>query len=290
MTRNELRLRVEAATAWLAFQLFRRMPIDAASALGGLLGRTIGYRLPVTRHARRNLARAFPELRRSELERTLRRMWDNLGRTVAELPHLRTLRFGPGERVELVGLDHLETARAKGRGLIFFSAHFGNWEVLGPAAAAVGIPINVVYRSPNNPYLEWLFQGRGNRDAEMIPKGARGARRALELLRQGKSLGLLVDQKMNDGIAVPFFGREAMTAPALAQFALKYRCPVLPTHVERVGGAHLRLVVEPPLAIPETSDRHEAVLAIMTEVNRIIEGWIRRRPEQWMWIHRRWPD
>jgi KDO2-lipid IV(A) lauroyltransferase len=124
----------------------------------------------------------------------------------------------------------------------------------------------------------------------MLPKGSKGARRSLELLRTGKALGMLLDQKMNDGISVPFFGRNAMTAPALAQFALKFGCPVLPAHAVRLSGAHLRVIVEPPIAIPDTDERHAAILSIMTEVNRIIEGWIRSHPDQWLWLHRRWPD
>lgn len=95
---------------------------------------------------------------------------------------------------------------------------------------------------------------------------------------------------MNDGIAVPFFGRPAMTAPALAQFALRFDCPVVPARVERLGGARFRLTIQPPLEIQKSGDRQADVLAAMTEVNRIIEGWVRDRPDQWLWLHRRWPD
>ena len=101
---------------------------------------------------------------------------------------------------------------------------------------------------------------------------------------------MLVDQKMNDGIAVPFFGRDAMTAPALAQFALKYDCPVVPVRVELLGGAYFRMTFYPALEIVPTDDRHADILRIMTEVNAIMESWIRDRPAQWLWLHRRWPN
>jgi len=226
----------------------------------------------------------------AERENLLRRMWDNLGRTAAEYPHVHAMSVGAGKRIELVGLEHVESALAEGRGIIFFSAHCANWEAFGRVTTVVGVPMNMVYRAPNNPSTEWLFVRRGNRGAEMLPKGSKGARRSLELLRKGKALGMLLDQKMNDGIAVPFFGRDAMTAPALAQFALKFGCPVLPAHAVRLRGAHFRVIVEPPIAIPETEERHTAILSTMTEVNRIIEGWIRGHPDQWLWLHRRWPD
>jgi KDO2-lipid IV(A) lauroyltransferase len=101
---------------------------------------------------------------------------------------------------------------------------------------------------------------------------------------------LLVDQKLNDGIAVPFFGRPAMTAPALALLALHFDCTVLPARVERLHGAHFRLTIEPPLSLARTGNRTADAAALMTEVNRTLERWIRHRPDQWFWLHRRWPD
>lgn len=100
---------------------------------------------------------------------------------------------------------------------------------------------------------------------------------------------MLVDQKMTDGIAVPFFGRDAMTAPALAQFALKYDAPIIPVRSERLEGARFRITFYPELKTPKTGDRHADILAIMTNVNASMESWIRERPEQWLWLHRRWP-
>jgi KDO2-lipid IV(A) lauroyltransferase len=94
---------------------------------------------------------------------------------------------------------------------------------------------------------------------------------------------------MGDGIAVPFFGRPAMTAPALAQLALKFDCPVVPARVVRLNGVQFQLIVYPPLEIIKTGNRQQDALALMTQVNAMIEGWIRERPEQWLWLHRRWP-
>ena len=101
---------------------------------------------------------------------------------------------------------------------------------------------------------------------------------------------MLVDQKMNDGIAVPFFGRAAMTAPALAQLGLRYRCPVVPVRLERLAGCRFRVTIHPPLSFPDTGDQAADVRTTMTAVNALLEGWIRAGPEQWLWLHRRWPD
>src|SRR6185437_12707464 len=125
---------------------------------------------------------------------------------------------------------------------------------------------------------------------ELIPKGALGSRRAVAALRRGGHLSMLADQKLNDGIAVPFFGRPAMTAPALASLALHYDCAVLPARVERLGGARFRLTIHPPLQMPRSGDRAADAAALMAAVNATLESWIRERPEQWFWLHRRWPD
>jgi KDO2-lipid IV(A) lauroyltransferase len=288
---NRVRQAVEAAVVSLLFHAVRALPIDAASAFGGWLGRVLGPLVPRTRVARRNLALAFPGASPATVEAIIRGMWENLGRTVFELPVLDRFRwFGADGRIELIGAEHLDAALAHGRSGILFSAHIANWELFGPMAAAYGVPLNLVYRAPNNPYLGWLAELRRAAGTELLPKGSEGARRAMKLLQKGARLGILVDQKMNDGIAVPFFGRDAMTAPALAQLALRFDCPALPARIERLAGARFRVTVLPPLRFERTGDRQRDLVAAMTQVNALLEQWIRERPEQWLWLHRRWPD
>ncbi len=283
---------LEGAGLWLTFLGFRMLPLDAASALGGRVARWIGPRLRVTGNARHNLRHAFPEKSAAEIEDIIRGMWDNLGRVLAEYPHLSRLDlYAPGGRVEVIGAEIIDRLRDDGRPGIAFSAHFGNWEIVAMAATQRGMPLTRFYRAPNNPHADAVLRlARRHIAGELLPKGPQGARRALHLLRQGEHLGLLVDQKLNDGIPVPFFGRPAMTAPALAQLALKFDCPVVPARVERTGGARFRVTVFPPMDLPRTGDRAADVAETMRRVNRIIEGWIRERPEQWLWIHRRWSD
>jgi Kdo2-lipid IVA lauroyltransferase/acyltransferase len=286
-----LRHRAEALAVWIVYLAIRTLPLDVASAIGGWLGRTFGPRLGPTRIARGNLSAAFPDKSSAEIEAIIRGMWDNLGRVAFEYPHLDRFRFFDGDgRIEVLGIERFDAMRDDGQPGIMFSGHLGNWELLGPAAAARGAPLNLVYRAPNNPRLQWLFDLRRSGGANMLAKGADGAKQALKLLRNGAHFAMLVDQKMNDGVPAPFFGRDAMTAPALALFALRFRCPVLPARVERLGGARFRITVLPPMEFTWTGDRHADVLAAMTKVNAVIEQWIRERPEQWLWLHRRWPD
>jgi len=283
--------------AHLLFRILGLLPIGTASALGGRVARAIGPRIGASKRARRNLVRAFPERSPAEIEAIVADVWDNLGRTVAEFPHLTRLRAvpdgtakRPGE-VELVGWTAIDAERPAGRPILFVSAHLANWEVLTAIARAYDQPLNVVYRPANNRWVESLYRKARLAVAEsVIPKGAEGARMAIQALRAGRHLGMLVDQKMNDGIAVPFFGRPAMTASAPAELALRYDAVIIPAQMVRLPGARFRMIMHPPLTLPRTGDRHADVLAVMTQINAMIESWIRAQPGQWLWLHKRWPD
>ncbi len=283
--------RLQGWGAALSFGAFGLLPLDWASALGGALARRIGPSLGISERARRNLRRAFPGLPEIEIERIVTDMWDNLGRVAAEYPHLRKIRvFEPGGRVETHGLEHIDRAVAAGRRMIIFSGHIANWEICLLAAVQYGISVAQIYRAGNNSLVDRMITRFRGDVGELIPKGAVAARRAIAALRRGAHLTMLVDQKMNDGIPVPFFGRPAMTAPALASLALRFDCDVLPARVERLAGAHFRLTVFPPLPLSRSGDHHADVAALMARVNETLEVWIRDRPEQWFWLHRRWPD
>ncbi len=289
---RDLSYRLQAWGARLALALFGALPIDRASALGGWLGRTIGPRAGISRVAARNLARAFPEMSDAEVDAVIRGMWDNLGRVAAEYPHLGELDIHADDgRIEVIGAHHVDRLRDDGVGGIFFAAHLANWEIPSLGATQNGVPLTHIYRAANNPYFEPILQRlRAPIGGTHHPKGTAGGRQLVRGLSRGEHLGMLVDQKLNDGIPVPFFGRDAMTAPALAQLALKYRCPVVPARVERLIGARFRLTIHPPMALPDSGDRSADVAETMRRVNALLEDWIRARPEQWLWLHRRWPD
>jgi len=283
-----LRHRLEAGLAFAVWGLFAALPLDAASALGGAIARTLGPRLRASRVARRNLAHAFPEADAAWIEATVRAMWDNIGRVAGEFPHLAEI---ARDRVEVVGGEILDLMRDDGQPGIFISGHLANWEVAGAVTAARNLRLHLVYRTANNPWVERLYRkGRGVAAASMIPKGAEGARLALAALKSGHHLGMLVDQKMNDGVPVPFFGRDAMTAPAVAQFATRFGCPLVAARVERLGGARFRLSILPPLDFPHTGDVHDDNRLLLGRVNALFEQWIREHPAQWLWVHRRWPE
>lgn len=289
-------MRVEAAVARFLLGAFLKMGPVKASNFAGRVTRFVGPLLPVSKVADRNLQIAIPSLTRPQRKLIVKGVWENLGRTVGELPHLSRLQentpSGPGFEVQ--GAEHLLEQARRGGSVLFVSGHIGNWEMLPPGVARHGTPFASFYRAAGNPLIDDMI--RKLRDAAMAPtpmplfaKGARGAREALVYVAKGGRLGMLVDQKMNDGVEARFFGQPAMTAPALAAMALRYRCPVIPGYVERLGPARLRIVVEPPMTLPDTGDKQHDLETFVQMVNDRLESWIRRKPESWLWLHRRWP-
>ena len=287
-----IRYGAEAAFFFLLIGLFRLLTTDAASALGGFMGRAIFSLTPLTARARANLRAAYPDKSDADLDPVVHEMWDNLGRTVAEYAHLDSFLIGgTNPRLEIEGLEHLDAAEGGGKSLILVSGHFANWEALPIAAAQCGVEGGAVYRPINNPFVDrWIVGQRlkyGPKD--QIAKGASGTRRIFTLLRARKAIFLLVDQKTNEGLAVPFFGRDAMTTPVPAALALKLDAVLVPVSNERLHGPHFRVTIHPPIAFAPSGDHHRDVLALTSLINAEIERFVRAHPSQWLWIHRRWP-
>ena len=285
-----MRYRLEYAIARCFWALFAALPVAIASNLGAALGTALAWLPILARRVERNLSLAMPELNRAERADINKGVWRNLGRTIAELPHLQafTLTEGPPRpgQLQVVGATNLKGAE----GALLLGAHLGNWELMPLVTARLDSPIHVVYRAPNNPLIDaWLCRLREDIALSALAKGATAARGILAALQRGDIVGMLVEQKMNDGIEVPFFGRPAMTAPAFAHLALRLNLSVIPMRCERLTGATFRVTILEPLTYRISGDPAGDVAALMSQVNDLLESWIRARPEQWLWPHNRWP-
>jgi KDO2-lipid IV(A) lauroyltransferase len=285
------RLRYGAeAGLFLAFMgFFRLIGVDAASALGGFIGREVFARTGVTNRARANLTHAFPEKSSAEIENIIRTMWDNLGRTVAEYAHLDKFDLnGPDPRITVEHVERMEAMR--GKSVLILSGHFANWEIMPIAASRFGLDGAIVYRPPNNPYVDrYIARARGVKGFKEQISKHQGTRRIFTLLRSGKAILLLADQKTNEGIPAPFFGREAMTTPAPAALALKLKVPVILASNKRMGGARFQITVHPELEFTPSGDFDADVKAMTVAITARLEDIVRADPGQWLWIHRRWP-
>ncbi len=282
--------RLQALGLWLLFRFFGALPLDTASALGGWLARRFGPLSGAHRTAVSNLAKAMKYKNRSELAEILDAMWDNLGRCLAEYPHLGRL-MTDSTRVEVVDpANCLARLRDDGIGAILIGMHSGNWELSTVPGFRAGLKQHHFYRAPNNPFVERIIlQMRAAMSQEgYLPKGADGARQAAALLKNHAHIGMLVDQKQDEGVAVPFFGREAMTTTAPAAFARRFGLPIVADRVVRLNGARFRIYVE-PVTVGKTEDRAADVIDATRRINQTLENWVRQNPGQWLWAHRRWP-
>ena len=275
-----------------AYRLFGLVSITRASGIGGFLGRIFGPLSSRDRIARDNLVHAFPELDGGEIDGIINSMWDNLGRALGEFPHVGKMdRDGFNRLVTVEGSEHIENAKRNGGASIFFSGHFANWELAPKTLAMHDCPLALVYRPGNNPYIDKIIQDtRTFYQSEPVPKGSDGSRQLVRALKEKRHVGMLIDQKMNTGIAVKFMGREAMTATAIAVLALKFDCPVIPTRVVRLNGPQHKVTILPPLELARTGDQDRDVRTLMENINSLFEEWIRESPAQWIWVHNRWPN
>jgi KDO2-lipid IV(A) lauroyltransferase len=284
----KFRHRIEAACLHLLFCIFRLMPLDAASATGGWVGRIIGPLLPSSQKAHANLRLALPGKGNDEYKRIVTGMWDNLGRVMAEYPHLEKI---GRERTEIVNPASLAAIKEDELPAILFSGHMANWEVIMSGMLyQADLPLDAIYRAPNNPGAAKLLDRARTLDHKLgsIPKSRGGTRAFVQAMQQNRHIAMLIDQKYNEGIAVPFFGHPAMTATAFILLCQKFHCPLIPLRVERLEGARFRLTAQEPMVLFDQEGGPLPPEIAIARAHEYLEGWIRERPEQWLWIHRRW--
>ena len=291
---KRLRWRAENALVRATMWLARHASWGAARAMGSGLGR-IFYLLDV-RHRRvalDNLAAALPSRSPAEHRAIVRRVFVHFGRLLFEWLKFSGLgRDDMLTRIEWEGSEFAEAAYAQGKGVLFFTGHFGYWEMQALAhAAQSGRSIGVLARALDNPYLhDLLEQMRGVTGNYSIYR--RGAiRRVLRALQDNQAVAILIDQHIQrpDAVTVSFFDRPASTTMALAILARRTGAPVLPVFALPAGPGRFRMVFEHPVE-PPADDTPEAILDFTQRCTDVLEMYVRRHPDLWLWMHRRWRD
>ncbi len=279
-----LRYALEAFFAYLLYGFFRLLPLRLAADCGGAVLRWIGPKLAVSRRARRRIEQCLPK---QDANKILAGMWENLGRNLAELPHLNAI----AARVQIEGLEHIEAARARGP-VVFATGHFANWEVIALAGVTLGLDLAVIFREPNNPFVRKLlaYARRSWRQrAKAFAKSRAGGLALFQHVRAGGSAALLMDQRLNDGVAIDFFAKPAMTTPAVAELALRCGGVIVPAYCVRQAHGDYVVRAEAPLAMPDaTLPRAVQVQQILLNLHARFETWITARPQEWLWLHDRW--
>ncbi len=277
----------------LALQILNLIPLGWRIRFFEVLG-LLAYFLDGKhrRIAKRNLLLAFPEYQPRQISLLARKVFRNIGRISAEFTFVPRLKQQNIHRyVSVEGLENFHQARAKGRGVLFLTAHFGNWECMGATFPLLGgNKIYAVVRPLDSPFLNGLVNAlrtwTGN---QTIPK-QKSMGRLLRLLRKGESLGILLDQNMawQEGVFVDFFGEQACTHVGLALLAMRTEAPVLPIFNIRQPDGRYRIVVDPEVPLIRTGQRERDLEQNTQQYTAIIERYIRLHPDHWFWVHQRW--
>lgn len=295
MSKSSLQTSLEYFVARLFLSILGVLPRAVAVAVGESLGYA-AYLLPTRlgQTGMRNLEIAFPDLPEKEKKRLLRGCFLTLGRVLGEVsqfPRLTRERLRQMIDYDQVGLAHLRMAEAEGRGVIFLTGHLGVWEVLSFGWSALEYPISFLVRPIDNPRIEEMIESLRTRFGNVAIDKKAAARRALKVLREGGTLGILSDlnTQEREGVFVPFFGKLACTNAGIATLALKTDAVVIPTCAvwDKKRGKYF-FHGDEPVELVRTGDHQKDLELNTARFAAAMERMIRLYPEQWMWIHRRW--
>lgn len=277
----KIRIYLEAIGFRFICFLFQSLSLKDASCLGGWIGRNLGPWFPVTRTAYRNLSIVFPHLTYSEKKQIIKSMWQEWGQVAAEYCHLPTFLDNPS-LCTVEGYEVLEDL--EGQPAILFTAHLSHFQMIAIAAYRRGLPLVQFYRKANNPFVDrGMYAYQSQVAKKVITKGLKGLKEVIQALKENERVLMLIDQKFHQGLLIPFLGHLALTSSSVATLSRRLRCPLVPVRVERTAPLHFHITFYPPVSLRGSDED------IMTRINDQIGQWIQERPEQWFWVHKRWP-
>jgi len=272
-------------------RLFAVLPLSSALALGRFIGWVLGSVIRRRRgYVLHTLEMCLPEKTAAERASITDGMYRNLGVNTVEIARLAGGRTSDLDaRMTVEGEEHVRQALAGGKGALILTAHLGNWDLLGMYTAKRGYPLTIISKVIKNEAINDLWMRLRKEFGVKIVPAHNSYRACLKVLKQNELLGFILDtnRPRDAGIFVDFFGRPASTTPGLAFMSAQSGAPVIPAFIHREGLDRHVIRVLP--ALPPPPDREEASIRQATqEYTRIVEEEIRRYPEQWLWIHKRW--
>jgi Kdo2-lipid IVA lauroyltransferase/acyltransferase len=288
-----MRRKLEFAAAWPFIKILGILPRALARAFAIAIAQLVyllHFRLRQV--GMRNLGMVFPEKSVAERKQILRGEFTSLGRQLAELCQFQKYtKENVGEVVVYDGLENYEQAYARGKGVLFLTAHFGGWELSAFVHSLHGHPVNIVMRPMDNPYLDRMLQNQRTMHGNKVVPKDDFVRGLLAAMKCGQTVGILMDTNMTppQGVFVDFFGIPACTASGLARIALRTDAAVVPGFTiwdEKLGKYRLRF--DPALELIRTGNLEADIVANTQIFTKVIEEYVRKYPDQWLWVHRRW--
>jgi Kdo2-lipid IVA lauroyltransferase/acyltransferase len=289
----KLRHQLEYAPVWLLVHGIGVLPRPLARMVGILLGYKMYFLLPrLRRVGMRNLEIAFPGRSKRERKKILRGVYRSLGRQLAEFCLFpRYTRENTKNLFSYDGFENYEAAHASGKGIFYLTAHLGAWEVSSFVHSLYGHPMHIIVRALDNPYVQRLVERYRSLHGNRTHDKDDFARGLIEAMRKGEGVGVLMDTNMTppQGLFVDFFGTPACTASGVARVALRTGAAVVPAFMiwDSVLSRY-RLHFEPALELVRTGDDEADAIANTARFTKAIEDIVRRFPDQWLWVHRRW--
>jgi KDO2-lipid IV(A) lauroyltransferase len=270
------------------FIFFKIIGYKYSSNLGFLIGKIIG---PIFRSKKliiKNLQKANLQ-KQNNLEKIASDVLGNYGRIFAEYVHLKNFRNDKLEKyISIEGLEHLKNLKKTKKRAVFISGHFNNFELMAMQIEKAGIELATIYRPLNNFLLNKTMEQirTENICKNQIKKGRAGSREIIKNLIKGKSIAIMIDQRVREGIKIDFFNNQATTTTIPAQLIKKYNCELVPVYIERRKNNYFKMFVSKPIKI----DKNKSVLEITKYLNNLLERMILRNIDQWIWTHNRWKD
>ena len=270
------------------FNFFNIIGYKYSSNLGFLIGKIIG---PIFRSKKliiKNLQKANLQ-KQNNLEKIASDVLGNYGRIFAEYVHLKNFRNDKLEKyISIDGLRHLKNLKKSKKRAVFISGHFNNFELMAMQIEKAGIELATIYRPLNNFLLNKTMEQirTENICKNQIKKGRAGTREIIKNLIKGKSIAIMIDQRVREGIKTDFFNNQATTTTIPAQLIKKYNCELVPVYIERRKNNYFKMFVSKPIKI----DKNKSVLEITKFLNNLLERMILRNIDQWIWTHNRWKD
>jgi KDO2-lipid IV(A) lauroyltransferase len=288
-----MRQRLEYAPVWLIVKVVGALPRPLARAVGISLAWAVYLLHPrLRRVGMRNLAMALPEKKRRERARILRGVFTSLGRQLAEVCLFpKYTRENVSKVVVYDGFENFERAFAGGKGVLFLTAHLGGWEISSFAHSLYGHPLHIVMRSLDNTYLDGLMRRYRTMHGNTTVDKDDFVRGLLSAMKAGETVGILMDTNMTppQGVFVNFFGIPACTASGMARIALRTDAAVVPAFtVWDPALRKYRLRFDPAVKLARTGNDEKDVVTNTALLTKVIEEYVRRYPDQWLWVHRRW--
>jgi KDO2-lipid IV(A) lauroyltransferase len=287
-----IRYFLEFVIVIIFFLIFKIIGLKLSSDLGEIIGKYFGPLFRKKTIAKKNILIAFPDLNENSINEMIEHMWKNIGRIFGEYIHINKFSIMDLKKIKIgfANKNNFEILKKNNKPVVFFSGHFGNFELMAKCLQELGFNIGAIYRPLNNIFLNPIMEFIRKKYIcpIQIEKGSNGTKKLIKHISTNNPLALMIDQRLSSSIRVPFFNQPATTTTTPAQLAIKYDALLVPVFLKRLEKTNFEFFIEEPLIINRTNDYDKDIFNITQSMNKKIEEFIKRDPAHWLWSHDRW--